>query len=412
MKILTLTANYPPSHSGGYGLRVKNILDSLYARGHGITVLTTIPENEFAEKKETIHYPVIRKLHNRYTASFFPKEILYDLLDTKVLEEQIQTFDPDILYLGHTYILSKALLPYLADRDIPILYDEGGSGLIEAWTEHGRWFRFTGDYRSRYTFLNAIKPWIIRAVCKISRGRITPVWTWPDKMQIVFNSELNRRQASAKGVPADHAMVIHSGIDTQKFILKPRTGFSTQLKIIVPGRIERRKGQLDGVYLLKMLLEEGIDTRMIFAGAHNDDNYYHEILDAIQNESLADKVTIRPMLTQDEMVRHYQEADICFFSSYQEIGFSSTPLEAMACGCIVISYGNEGSDEIINNGENGFLVPPGDYEAMKNLVTKLSSTPSSVTNITETARQEIENNCTLINYIDQIEAALKTLSKK
>ena len=96
---------------------------------------------------------------------------------------------------------------------------------------------------------------------------------------------------------------------------------------------------------------------MIFAGAHNDDNYYHEILDAIQNKSLADKVTIQPMLTQDELVRHYQEADICFFSSYQEIGFSSTPLEAMACGCIVISYGNEGSDEIIDNGENGFLVP-------------------------------------------------------
>ena len=162
MKILTLTANYPPSHSGGYGLRVKNILDSLYARGHSITVLTTIPENEFAEKKETIHYPVIRKIHNRHIANFSPKEILFDLLDTRLLEEKIRTFDPDIIYLGHTYILSKALLPYLADHDIPILYDEGGDGLVEAWTEHGRWFRFTGDYRSRYALLNAIKPWIIR----------------------------------------------------------------------------------------------------------------------------------------------------------------------------------------------------------------------------------------------------------
>ena len=38
-------------------------------------------------------------------------------------------------------------------------------------------------------------------------------------------------------------------------------------------------------------------------------------------------------------------------------------LEAMACGCVVVSTNQAGSAEIIRNGENGFLVPVGDTSA-------------------------------------------------
>ena len=190
MKILTISAHHPPCHFGGYELRVKDIMDGLAARGHSIRVLTNYPEKRGCGKDSAQVYPVIRKLHDRRMAKFFPKEILFDLLDTRLLQWQIDQFKPDVIYLGHTYILSKALLPYLARQTIPIVYDEGGSGLIEAWTEHGRWFRFTGDYRSRFGILNAIKPLVIRTVCALSRGRITPWWAWPQNIHAFFNSEL------------------------------------------------------------------------------------------------------------------------------------------------------------------------------------------------------------------------------
>jgi glycosyltransferase involved in cell wall biosynthesis len=411
MKILAISAQYPPYHSGGYGLRVKNIIDGLSARGHAIRVLTNYPERRTSELTSNKKYPVVRRLHNCHRVKFFPKEIMIDLLDTKLLQRQIRQFNPDVIYLGHTYVLSKAILPFLEHQIIPIVYDEGGSGLIEAWTEHGRWFRFTGDYKSRFALLNAMKPLVIKLVCALGRGRIKTQWTWPKNMHIIFNSELNRSNASAKGVPVEGARVIHSGIDTGKFSFKQRTRLSTPLKILVPGRIERRKGQLDAVELLKRLIEDRIDCQIILAGAKQNDVFYSELIAEIKNAGLTENIFMLPMLTQDDLIKHYQEADICFFPSYQKIGYSRTPLEAMACGCIVVSYGNEGSDEIIENGRNGFLVSSGDYQKIINLIKSMISTQVMVENLVRQARYNTEANCSLSTYVEHIEEILISAEK-
>ena len=109
------------------------------------------------------------------------------------------------------------------------------------------------------------------------------------------------------------------------------------------------------------------------------------------------------MVTQDKLVGLYHQADICFFPSYQEPGFSRTPLEAMACGCIVISYGNEGSDEIIRNKQTGFLVPPGDYLGIVAIIKELVSNHKMVNSIAWEARKEIEEFFSMNRYIDRIE---------
>ena len=209
--MFTLTANFPPDHMGGYGLRVSNVLDALAMRGHNIRLLTTKSTALLPGYVDSYGFSVVRQLHLRHSAKFFPKEVLVDLLDTRLLEKHIRSFAPDIIYLGHIYPLSKALLPCLAGHEIPILYDEGGTGLIKAWTEHGRWFRFIGDYQSQSAVLNFIKPAAIAVVCFLSRGRIKSEWVWPKKMHIIFNSELNRRNALQNGVPLENSIVIHPG---------------------------------------------------------------------------------------------------------------------------------------------------------------------------------------------------------
>ena len=406
MNILVITAHYPPFHAGGYEIRVKNILDELSARGHSIHVLTDIPGNRHLAKSQTSNYPITRKLHNQLKVKSFPEEVLFDLLDTKVLEDQIDRFKPDVLYLGHMYVLSKALMPYLALKNIPVVYDEGGAGLIEAWTQHGRWFRFTGDYRSRFAVLNWIKPLAIKVVCKLSRGRIKTQWAWPENMHIIFNSELNHRNALVKEVPVGKVSVIHSGIDVDKFHFRPRAQLSTPLKIIVPGRIERRKGQIDAVRLLKQLIEAGIDARLILAGARWMDGYFDEVVDEIQKSRMAEKISIFPMLSTEELVKQYLEADICFFPSYFRTGFSRVPLEAMSCGSLVISYGNEGSDEVIKDGETGIIVPPGNLSGMVESIRQMIASPATAQKMTTVARMDVEINYSMPGYIDQIEKLL------
>jgi len=66
----------------------------------------------------------------------------------------------------------------------------------------------------------------------------------------------------------------------------------------------------------------------------------------------------------------YSRSLVWFLGSYSE-GFGLPVLEAMACGCAVVSTGCGGPQDIINNGENGFLVKVGDVEQIVQRVQEL-----------------------------------------
>lgn len=411
MKILAISAFHPPDHFGGFELRVKSILDGLAERGHEVILLTTLPQKKRLPP-ETSRYPVLRKLHNRMKAKFFPREVLEDLSDTRVLKKQLEDFQPDLVYIGHLYVLSKALLPYLAGMELPLYYDEGGSGLIDAWEDQGRWFRFTGDWRSRFPPLNWIKPLAVRLVCALSAGRLQQTWSVPLQLSVSFNSRLNLENARAAGVPLEDARVIHSGVDLAQFNFRERRSLQLPIRIIVPGRLERRKGQKDAILLLQELTRRNIDARVVLAGSSWSDGYDHEIAMFVKENDLFGKVQTLSMISQAQLAEEYHRSDFCFFPSMQKIGFSRTPLEAMACGCVVISYGNEGSDEIIRQGETGFLVDPGNINQAADVIETLMQKPRLLHEITTAARQGIENEFQIKTYIDRIEIELKKFDKQ
>ena len=206
--------------------------------------------------------------------------------------------------------------------------------------------------------------------------------------------------------------MIHSAIDIQKFHFKPRANLNKPLKIIHPGRIEPRKGQLDAVRLLAELNQAGIDARLLIVGEKWIDKYTNEVEHLISDLHLAEKIQVHPMVSQEELVSFYHQSDICFFPSYQEIGFSRTPIEAMACGCIVISYGNEGSDEIIENEKNGFLVTPGNYPEITGIISELMEKSEKFTVLVNAARQQVVEICSMSNYVDRIENIFTAIVEK
>ena len=409
MKIFVISSDYPPYHAGGYELRVKDIVDGLAQRGHEVLVLTTKKSGRGKADSRSLPYTVIRKLHDRYHARFFPKEVRNDLMDIAVIDRQIEAFQPDLIYLGHIYVLTKALIPYLADQALPIVLDEGGASLKGAWTDHGRWFRFTGDYRSRFGILNRVKPLVINLVCKLSKNRIKKDWSWPEDIRVIFNNQQNYKRIQALNVPLDGATVIHSGVDTDKFTFKPKTKIDSPIQIICPSRIEPRKGQKDAVQLIYQMKLSGINSRLKFIGPISSEDYYYELNNQISQFQIEDFITFIPMVSQKELVDYYHQSDILFFPSYQKIGFSRTPLEAMACGCVVISYGNEASDEIIRHGENGYLVEQENLQEVARIIEMLLSSPKKYEEMIDHTRQEIEKRYSLEKYIDQVEETIRSV---
>jgi len=68
------------------------------------------------------------------------------------------------------------------------------------------------------------------------------------------------------------------------------------------------------------------------------------------------KVIVKPK--QKEIAEIYHSTKVWISSSYEE-GFSLPCLEAMSNGCVVVSTDNKGVRDIIDDKQNGFIVPPG-----------------------------------------------------
>lgn len=405
MKILAITAFFPPCHKGGYELRCKDVLQGLRQAGHEILLLTNRCSPPDCQDDKDASW-VFRILELQQTQANVFSRIWSDNIELLKIQKTIRSFQPDLLYTWHLQNLSDAILPFLASLGIPMVHDEGGSELIylSRLQKHGLYF-----YKNEQD--SAIKRWVKQGIKKyanlISGGRIVPDWDWPVQMKVYFNSKSNLEHAREMEVPVGNAVVIPSGIDISNFPFQVRDKISAPVKIVIPARIKEQKGCKDGILLMDELRKRNIPAKLLIIGEVQSEAYYNELVKITNDLELSGSVEFRPMVSQEELSGIYQQTDICFFTSYFKTGFSRVPLEAMASGCLVITYGNEGSNESVKQGETGFILEEGNIKVAADWIEKLITDRSFYLGIIENARNYVENNFSMETYISQIDTYLR-----
>ncbi len=181
------------------------------------------------------------------------------------------------------------------------------------------------------------------------------------RLKVPLFAVSRRSLESARAMGIDVETVIPNGINTEEFTDGGRRGARNPLRVTLFTQDHPQKGQDFGCAVVERLRKElGEDSRVLFtaAGGPVKERYrplFHEI---------------RGYLTGPDYVRMFRETDIFIYPSLYE-GFPAVPLEAMACGCALVTTRVSGIEEYGLHGENCLMADPHDVETMVGNVRRL-----------------------------------------
>jgi glycogen synthase len=133
--------------------------------------------------------------------------------------------------------------------------------------------------------------------------------------------------------------------------------------ILFVGHVRPRKGPQILVEALPEIRERHAGTRLVIVGP--DHAYADELRTIAKQLGVGDAVDIVGVVDDDALPRYYAAADLFVFPTLTTIEcLGLTFVQAMFAGTPVIASRIAGAPEVIRDGEDGFLVEPGDPEAL------------------------------------------------
>ena len=205
-------------------------------------------------------------------------------------------------------------------------------------------------------------------------------------------------EAIQYGANPTKTKVIYSGLNSQKMPFETKIIESKSLKILSIGRSHWVKGYTYALEACSLLKKDNFDFQYTIIGADTDE----ELLFQRAQLELENQVVFEKSIPFESIINKIHQADILLLSSVEE-GIANVVLEAMVLGTIVISTNCGGMDEVLTDGQNGFLVPIRSPKAMADKIKSVASLSQNEMQLIKTnARKTIENQHDFDNKIHEM----------
>jgi glycogen(starch) synthase len=148
------------------------------------------------------------------------------------------------------------------------------------------------------------------------------------------------------------------------------------VRVLFTGRLERRKGVDLLLQAAVRLIEQRCNVEFVFAGKDTINTELGETYRAAferefaRNPEVLAGVRFTDWVTDDELMQHYADADICCFPSRYE-SFGLVVVEAMSFAKPVVAFDIGGVKEIVEQRRSGLLVKPESAEELAGALRRL-----------------------------------------
>lgn len=187
---------------------------------------------------------------------------------------------------------------------------------------------------------------------------------------VAVSTEVRRRLLSEYHSDPTRICVVPNGIDTERF--KPDVEARERIRglfglserdalVMVVGRLTPEKGTGLAIAALRSLLDGGRQLRLAIVGDGPD---RPRLENSAKAQGLVRQVVFCGYVPNERIPGYLSAADVLLMPTLRAEGFPFALVEAMACAKAPVVSSYRGVADIVTDGQDGLIVPPGDVGAL------------------------------------------------
>jgi glycosyltransferase involved in cell wall biosynthesis len=231
-------------------------------------------------------------------------------------------------------------------------------------------------------------------------------WNWPlwlprfQRARYLFPSDSRRREFLERHarIPAQHVTVIPNAVDLKLF--RPMNGGAADssakaLRVGFAGQWVPGKGIKELLEAWQAIRSTLPSAELYLAGGPglwknvNATSQAEDSATRVREQEAEGLLHVVGAYPRSRMPEFWNSLDVAVVPSLEE-AFGLVALEALACGVPVVATTAGGLKEIVEDGESGLLVPPGDSAALARALTSLLTNESLRLRLAAGARRRAE----------------------
>ncbi|HEX5963234.1 MAG TPA: glycosyltransferase [Gemmatimonadales bacterium] len=369
MRILVLNYEYPPV-GGGAAVATAALAQGLVEGGIKVDVVTagvgSRPESSAPWlQHEPFEHPGltvyrVRSWRTGVHQAGMGDAASYLVAAFPLVRRLLRTQKYDALHVFFS-LPTGALLPLLNLRGTPVVVSLRGSD-VPGYDPHNRVLQLV------HRLLAPLTRWI---------------WRRADRVVALSNS---LGQQALRTLPDLRYSVVPNGVDLKLFHPAETIGLRRggPIRCLAVARLVERKGLGDLIRALSLLERGRFELEIVGGGA--DERVLRDLATRL---GVAEEVRFLGALSRPDVAWRYREADLFTLPSSAE-SFGNVFAEALASGLPIVGTAVGGIPDIVEHGTNGFLVQPGDVNALAGAIRYLADDPELRREMAERNRAKAE----------------------
>ncbi|HEY1169938.1 MAG TPA: glycosyltransferase family 4 protein [Verrucomicrobiae bacterium] len=434
MKILILVNIYPPHHAGTYDFRCEQVASELRKRGHGVLVLTSNHGLKTEQRdKETIRRLHLNGIYGHPKLDQFKEMKDLETHNHEVLRETLNEYKPDLVYVWSLHGLSKSLIFTLHQSGRPLAYDVSDYWITnelntDPWLDWWNRPKLSMAQSAMRSALEMSKQRdkmdeVTPTRDNIATKRLSHIYdtegdrtaSQPGSIQtfrfehISFVSQLLCDSAIQTGYHIGTPTIMRPGINVEKFLGDVRPPEIPATRLMVASKLHKESGVRTVVEAFKELHDANPAVTLTVCGS-GESEYVASLKSFATRNKLP--ITFDASIDQaNELPRFYRQHDFFIHCAEWAEPYTTTPLEAMAAGMMVLSTGYGGVGEVLQHGVNSLLYSAGNVLDLAQRIQYLQNEPAMRLQMAVTGQQEVKDTYTTEAMVNRVEAFLLKAAK-